>query len=75
MLAVGVAVAVVVVLVFDGSGFEDNMVVSFAVRVINVSESRVLVRCVHLTVIAQRISTPPIDYSHILVHGYEMAIV
>ncbi len=59
----------------SGKDFEGNMVVAFVVRVINVSESHVLVCHVHLTVIAQHNSTPPIDYSRVLVRRYKMAIV
>ncbi len=47
-----------------GKGCEGNMVVSFAVRVINVRLSRVLVRCL-----------TPIDYSSVLVCCYKTAIV
>jgi hypothetical protein len=43
--------------------------------VVMLALSLVLVRCVHLTVIAQHTSTPPIDYRRLLVPGYEMAIV
>ncbi len=59
----------------SGSLFEGNTMVSFPVRVINVSESHVLVCCIHLTVTAQRNSSPSIDYSRVLVRSYEMALV
>jgi hypothetical protein len=49
------------------------MVVAFAVKVINVSLSCVLVRCVNLAAIASVI-VPLIDYSSVLVCLYEMAI-
>ncbi len=50
-------------------------VVVAAVAVVMLVLSHVFVRCVHLTPIAQHISTPPIDYRRVLVRGYEMAIV
>jgi hypothetical protein len=61
----------------DGQGRWQGrvVVVVAAVAVVMLVLSHVLVCCVHLTVIAQRINTPPIDYRHVLVRGYEMAIV